>query len=90
MILEDEVQRITLIGDPPSHDLVTGVVMACLGRDNHNGCFHVNEYCFAGGALSVERPLVTMETDNKDNKYEPSIIVSLQAFLVTRVLFANH
>ena len=70
LILEDQVQRVTLTGNTPSRDLVTGVVMALLGRDLHNGCFNVEDYCFAGGteSVSVDRPVVTMDTDDQQAK----------------------
>ena len=70
LILEDEVQRITLTGNLPSRDLVTGVVVALLGRDLHNGCFNVEGYCFAGGTQNecAGGPVVGMETDNKETK----------------------
>ena len=70
LILEDEVQRITLTGNLPSRDLVTGVVVALLGRDLHNGCFNVEEYCFAGGTQNecADEPVVGMETDSKETK----------------------
>lgn len=32
LILEDEVQRIQLLGDVPVHKFVTGIVMAVLGK----------------------------------------------------------
>ena len=44
--------------------------MALLGRDLHNGCFNVEEYCFAGGTQNecADEPVVGMETDSKETK----------------------
>lgn len=36
LILEDEVQRIQLLGSMPTSDLVTGIVMAVLGKHPHS------------------------------------------------------
>ena len=71
LILEDEVQRVTLTGNIPSRELVTGVVVALLGRDLHDGSFDVQEYCFTGGSETVEVQSTeddAMDTEDKETK----------------------
>ena len=48
IILEDEKQRISLVGSIPIKELVTGLVAAVKGRQLNDGGFEVEEYCFAG------------------------------------------
>ncbi|KAF6203390.1 hypothetical protein GE061_003809 [Apolygus lucorum] len=47
LILEDEVQRIRLCGDIDVHSLVTGVVVALLGRVSSDR-FNVEKVCYSG------------------------------------------
>ncbi|KAK3914976.1 DNA polymerase delta subunit 2 [Frankliniella fusca] len=46
LILEDELQRIKLLGDLSPHSVITGVVCAVLGAEHEGGKFRVEEYCF--------------------------------------------
>ncbi|XP_055302693.1 DNA polymerase delta subunit 2 isoform X2 [Sitodiplosis mosellana] len=46
LILEDEVQRIQLLGDFPVDQYVTGIVMAVLGYENDEGKFMVEDNLF--------------------------------------------
>ena len=63
LILEDELQRIVLIGDIdiPSH--VTGVIVAVCGYepDEERGKFEVEDVCYQELPKQIERPL--MEED---------------------------
>lgn len=47
LILEDELQRIRLVGNFNIKKLVTGVVVAVLGFENEEGKFVVEDMCFA-------------------------------------------
>jgi hypothetical protein len=57
LILEDELQRIRLVGNLDVHLVVTGVVCAVLGHEDGDGKFHVDDYCWAGVSEPVQRPL---------------------------------
>lgn len=57
LILEDELQRIRLIGNLDVHSVVTGVVCAVLGHEDGDGKFLVDDYCWAGVSEPVQRPL---------------------------------
>ncbi|XP_031618741.1 DNA polymerase delta small subunit isoform X2 [Contarinia nasturtii] len=46
VILEDEVQRIQLLGEFPVHQFVTGIVVAVLGYENDEGKFVVEDHMF--------------------------------------------
>lgn len=48
IILEDEKQRISLVGDIPTEALVTGIIAAVKGCQLSDGSFQVVDYCFAG------------------------------------------
>lgn len=48
IVLEDEVQRIQLIGNIGISKLVTGLVVAVLGKACEGGKFDVEDMCFAG------------------------------------------
>lgn len=45
MILEDELQRILLVGNIHSGEFVTGVVIALLGHEDDSGKFVVEDIC---------------------------------------------
>lgn len=55
IILEDEVQRIQLIGNIDIPTLVTGLVVAVLGKASEGGKFDVKETCYAGLPDAVPR-----------------------------------
>jgi len=57
LILEDELQRIRLVGNLDVHLVVTGVVCAVLGHEDGDGKFLVDDYCWAGVSEPVQRPL---------------------------------
>lgn len=64
LILEDEIQRIKLVGSNLDiKKLVTGIVIALLGFENSDGKFEVEDYCFAGVNLNIEKPLSTLSDD---------------------------
>ncbi|PNF27792.1 DNA polymerase delta subunit 2 [Cryptotermes secundus] len=63
LILEDELQRIQLIGNLDVHLVVTGVVCAVLGHEDGDGKFLVDDYCWAGVSEPVQRPL--QSTDDR-------------------------
>ena len=48
LLLEDETQRISLVGNIPWESLVTGIVVAVKGKELVDGKFEVEDYCFAG------------------------------------------
>uniref|UniRef100_A0A493T6L4 DNA polymerase delta subunit 2 n=1 Tax=Anas platyrhynchos platyrhynchos TaxID=8840 RepID=A0A493T6L4_ANAPP len=48
LILEDELQRIKLVGDIEVAKLVTGTILAVYGSEQEDGGFLVEELCFAG------------------------------------------
>ncbi|KAG0723612.1 DNA polymerase delta subunit 2 [Chionoecetes opilio] len=48
IVLEDEVQRIQLVGNIDTPTLVTGLVGAILGKASEGGKFEVEDTCFAG------------------------------------------
>ena len=62
-MLEDEAQQISLTGEIPVDELLTGVTVALLGHINDCGKFNVEEYCFAGLCPSID---VTMSNDMND------------------------
>ena len=47
LILEDELQRILLIGNIQPGDFVTGVLVALLGFEDDSGKFNVEDICTA-------------------------------------------
>lgn len=63
LILEDELQRIILVGELSCHKIVTGVIVAVLGRepDDERGKFHVEDHCFQLLPEQVPRPSFTEE-----------------------------
>ena len=67
LIIEDQVQRVTLCGNISPSDYVTGIVMGFMGREVTNGCFDVEDVCFP--ELPEQEENVTMETDETDDKY---------------------
>lgn len=66
LILEDQAQRVTLCGNISPSDFVTGVVIGVYGRELRNGCFDVEDYCFA--EIPEQEENVAMETE-EDTKY---------------------
>ncbi|XP_045116408.1 DNA polymerase delta subunit 2-like [Portunus trituberculatus] len=61
IILEDEVQRIHLIGNIDVPTLVTGLVVAVLGKASEGGKFHVEEMCYAGLPDAVKQEELTQD-----------------------------
>ncbi|KDR14460.1 DNA polymerase delta subunit 2 [Zootermopsis nevadensis] len=57
LILEDELQRIRLVGNLDVHLVVTGVVCAVLGNEDGDGKFLVDDYCWAGVSEPIQHPL---------------------------------
>lgn len=53
LILEDELQRILLVGNINAGDFVTGVVVALLGHEDDSGKFIVEEVCPANMPIMV-------------------------------------
>lgn len=60
LILEDELQRIVLIGDIDIATHVTGIIVAVYGHepDEQRGKFQVEGFCYQDLPAQVERPLV--------------------------------
>uniref|UniRef100_A0A8C4PZ91 DNA polymerase delta subunit 2 n=1 Tax=Eptatretus burgeri TaxID=7764 RepID=A0A8C4PZ91_EPTBU len=48
LILEDELQRMKIVGSLDPSDFVTGLVVAVLGVEKEDGKFHVEDICLAG------------------------------------------
>ncbi|KAG8225761.1 hypothetical protein J437_LFUL005720, partial [Ladona fulva] len=48
LILEDDIQRIRLIGNIDVHNAVTGILCAVYGNENEDGQFVVEDFCWAG------------------------------------------
>ena len=63
LILEDQVQRVTLCGNISTSDFVTGIVMGVYGRELRNGCFEVEDHCFA--KMPEQEENVAMETEEE-------------------------
>jgi len=63
LILEDELQRITLKGSFDIHKLATGAIVAIRGmeHDDDRGKFNVKEFCFLG--LSEQQPRPELDSD---------------------------
>lgn len=63
LILEDELQRITVKGSIDVHRMATGAIVAIRGkeRDEERGKFHVEDFCFLG--LSEQQPKPQLEND---------------------------
>nr|CAD7406319.1 unnamed protein product [Timema poppensis] len=57
LILEDELQRITLVGALSVHSVVTGVVCAVLGHEDCNGKFMVEDFVWASVPEVIHRPI---------------------------------
>lgn len=58
LILEDEMQRIRLIGNFNIKNLVTGIVVGLLGYENEEGKFEVEDMCFAGVNVCPEKQIL--------------------------------
>ncbi|XP_068244383.1 DNA polymerase delta subunit 2 [Palaemon carinicauda] len=58
IILEDELQRIQLVGNVDVPKLVTGVTCAVLGKEGTGGKFEVEEVCFVGLSDPVKREVI--------------------------------
>ncbi|WAQ97312.1 DPOD2-like protein [Mya arenaria] len=63
LILEDELQRITLVGEMKVQTSVTGVVVAVYGvePEDDKGKFHVKEFCYQ--ELPPQDPLPVIDED---------------------------
>ncbi|XP_063828121.1 DNA polymerase delta subunit 2 [Ostrinia nubilalis] len=62
LVLEDELQRIKLVGDCINvHYVVTGVVCAILGSEDEDGVFSVKDVCWAG--CNIQKPLPQLSND---------------------------
>ncbi|CAG8763387.1 7404_t:CDS:2, partial [Racocetra fulgida] len=62
--LEDESGRIKLVGDILKREnIVTGLIMAALGKENSEGNFEVCDICVAGLPYQPPKPIIT------DDKY---------------------
>ncbi|KAK7002588.1 DNA polymerase delta subunit 2, partial [Biomphalaria glabrata] len=63
LIIEDELQRITLIGKLNCHDFVTGIVIAVLGMEpeDRKGKFYVEDYCYQDLPAQISRPIMDVD-----------------------------
>ncbi|XP_042872791.1 DNA polymerase delta subunit 2-like isoform X1 [Penaeus japonicus] len=58
LILEDELQRIQLVGNIDIPKMVTGIICAVLGQEGTGGKFAVEDICFAGLPDPVKHEVV--------------------------------
>jgi DNA polymerase delta subunit 2 len=65
LILEDELQRIALIGSIDKHKFCTGIVIALLGHEDETSKFFVDDYCFKETVHknNIEFPLASSTAD---------------------------
>ncbi|XP_005101329.1 DNA polymerase delta subunit 2 [Aplysia californica] len=63
LIIEDELQRIFLVGHLDCKTSVTGTVVAVLGKEpeNERGKFYVEDYCFQDMPGQIPRPICEEE-----------------------------
>ncbi|XP_072029606.1 DNA polymerase delta subunit 2-like [Amphiura filiformis] len=61
LILEDDLQRIVLVGDIDVHKSITGVVIAVYGQERDDGKFEVDDYCLT--YLPTQAPAAPLEED---------------------------
>uniref|UniRef100_T1JK30 DNA polymerase delta subunit 2 n=1 Tax=Strigamia maritima TaxID=126957 RepID=T1JK30_STRMM len=61
LTLEDELQRIPLVGVFDVHSVVTGIIVAVLGKADDDGKFIVEDYCFA--SLPIQNLLPELSDD---------------------------
>ncbi|RZF47778.1 hypothetical protein LSTR_LSTR006042 [Laodelphax striatellus] len=88
LILEDELQRITLFGTIDVASLVTGIICAILGNEDNLGKFSVDDVCWVGTVFPPETP-IKLESDRflvlvsgldlKSNNAESSLAMELMA-----------
>jgi len=64
LIIEDELQRIFLVGNIDVKTMVTGVVVAVLGKepDDDRGKFHVEDLCYQDMPPQVSRPSIEKDS----------------------------
>lgn len=64
LILEDELQRIVLVGEIKVETSVTGIIIAVYGKEpeDDKGKFHVEDYCFQ--ELPKQTPLPGLDADS--------------------------
>ncbi|XP_014260971.1 DNA polymerase delta subunit 2 isoform X2 [Cimex lectularius] len=63
LILEDDLQRIRLVGNIDVHSIVTGVVVAVLGVVDNTGKFNVEQVCFSGPESPSSLTIKTKEPE---------------------------
>jgi DNA polymerase delta subunit 2 len=63
LILEDELQRIALIGNIDKHRLCTGIVIALLGHEDETSKFVVDDFCFKETVHKANIELVSKTGD---------------------------
>ncbi|XP_061412257.1 DNA polymerase delta subunit 2 [Lethenteron reissneri] len=62
LILEDELQRVGLVGNIQPDLFVTGVIVAVKGVEKEDGKFHVEDYCMADLPPQTSATLPTQDT----------------------------
>jgi len=60
--LEDELQRILLVGNTNIGEFVTGVVIALLGHEDDSGKFIVEDICPANMPVVANSPKIDFST----------------------------
>lgn len=64
LVVEDQVQRVTLCGNVSASDYVTGIVLGLYGREMSDGSFDVEDVCFP--EMPEQEEIVAMETEEQD------------------------
>ncbi|CAB3259773.1 unnamed protein product [Arctia plantaginis] len=62
LVLEDELQRIKLVGESIDiHQVVTGVVCGLLGSEDEDGIFTIKDVCWAGSSIQKALPKLSAD-----------------------------
>ena len=65
LFLEDETQRISLVGNIDIKEAVTGTVICALGRETSGGKFDVQEWSYCGLPAQLHSELSEPLTDDR-------------------------
>ena len=88
MFLEDETQRISLVGNIETHETITGTVICAKGKETAGGKFEVEEWSYCGLPAQLNSELTEPVSDDRLVK-ETSQNFSELDVLQSRTLFNN-